>query len=848
MAALLAETLRRAVLMRSLVEKATELSPGEDNFERALDFAHVNLKHHRFSDSEAEGDAVRRVYEGLCERLEQHSEHRKAQVLRALCSRLCKPNGNSSVSDSGSPSSSDSFSGRFLWEWGGAHTGVENGVQALALLYWLSNASAMIRSPTTWVSELPDSLTQRPACERVSEEVAAEAVDWDFLEAETAADEEDPIVFDAYEELDDEDDDDPLDLEDQERALSCVGPEAASGSCSSADDSARHETTSTLPGSPGTARAVHVGRPPAGVDFCLIQQRRACPAVSRAQEYDPRWRVGPAGAENGRQQRLLHLRLLRECLRVLASVPGTEWQIATCRELEVSPVGSLADDLGYRRRTSEEAAFDRRDGSSAGVSRKMRVAGVRLSPTGEASLASTLLPSALWPLTQRLQLAASRAATLHAFATALLSGPGTPSSLQGLGECLLEELASMRSELWRVDSTASLAQTFAAAAPHSPPRGHCGRGIVQPTFLALEEQLRSRGWLRKLHILERLHRVLCAHPQLLALGGGVLAHGGRDGGEPDPLPGVSTFGGTASTAGTTGLTAVSYALESLFDSCSQCELIEDLVGDEALLRFRLLCSVLLPYLRRLQPWVQFGLVEQLGTEVPVTADPSIGLGDQDYWASAFTLDEKAIPRQLRHLGPAIGLAGKSRHLLSRLPLPPAPSPSLQLPTLSRGHAQPRPTSQPLRPLSNPSAPSPSASGGSSPRRPYPRFPASSVPLHPRSRAPASSQEDPFIPKEDPSTEDLTPPAPVGVPSSPSSPSRCPVASMAPSAPRSPPHSPSPPPPHPLRLICSPLTSLPLRHIRTKCSGFVIVSWLAIPSGQVWRSRLRSSSARSFSVC
>eukprot|EP00966_Prymnesium_polylepis_P161810 3740047-Prymnesium_polylepis.2 len=94
------------------------------------------------------------MYEGLGERLDQHADHRKAHVLRALCGRLCSGGGESEVK----------AGERRMWRWRASHGGLERGIEALALLYWLSDAAAILGAPTMWRDAMPASLTAVPAC------------------------------------------------------------------------------------------------------------------------------------------------------------------------------------------------------------------------------------------------------------------------------------------------------------------------------------------------------------------------------------------------------------------------------------------------------------------------------------------------------------------------------------------------------------------------------------------------------------------------------------------------------------------------------------------------------------
>jgi hypothetical protein len=216
-------------------------------------------------------------------------------------------------------------------------------------------------------------------------------------------------------------------------------------------------------------RAAHVRRPPAGVSFSLMQRRSEDG-------------IGSRHASDEQQGWLLNLRFLRESVRALASISGTEWDVGAGREIDIS--GSRLDGTcGWHT---------------------VRVAAARLSAAGEATLSSPRLPSAMRQLADRLTVTASRAAALMAFGSALASGSNTPSPLRGthpdlisraaalgdvgsravglhgpphspprssshpplhrpigLGEAILAELAQLHAVLWRTDDAARYAQAAA---------------------------------------------------------------------------------------------------------------------------------------------------------------------------------------------------------------------------------------------------------------------------------------------------------------------------------------------------------------------------------------------------
>ena len=192
--------------------------------------------------------------------------------------------------------------------------------------------------------------------------------------------------------------------------------------------------------------------------------------------------IGSRHASDEQQGWLLNLRFLRESVRALASISGTEWDVGAGREIDIS--GSRLDGTcGWHT---------------------VRVAAARLSAAGEATLSSPRLPSAMRQLADRLTVTASRAAALMAFGSALASGSNTPSPLRGthpdlisraaalgdvgsravglhgpphspprssshpplhrpigLGEAILAELAQLHAVLWRTDDAARYAQAAA---------------------------------------------------------------------------------------------------------------------------------------------------------------------------------------------------------------------------------------------------------------------------------------------------------------------------------------------------------------------------------------------------
>ena len=183
-------SLRRAAHVRSLVMRTTGLSPGDDNFDTAIDYVHVNLKHHRFAEMGADGIACRPLYEDLIEKLERHAQHAKARALRGLCSELCTSRAG----------------GVTAWEWSPRHNNVVDGISVLVALYWLSNTTHMVRTSAQpqllHPNGTPSAVARIQAVvarERVEEAAshaawhsseAAEMSSWGFSDEEEAAAEE----------------------------------------------------------------------------------------------------------------------------------------------------------------------------------------------------------------------------------------------------------------------------------------------------------------------------------------------------------------------------------------------------------------------------------------------------------------------------------------------------------------------------------------------------------------------------------------------------------------------------------------------------------------------------------
>ena len=144
-----------------------DISSGR-NSETARDYVNVNLRHHRFQ--EAHGHQVQQQYDGLADVLHRHTEHRKETVLRTLCSQLCSSRGSEGAAAA-------------AWEWNAAHGCLQHGLQAMALLYWLSNTSQMVHAPMPTV----DGSRSPSSREQVDEAIAAKwepPALWGFSDAE----------------------------------------------------------------------------------------------------------------------------------------------------------------------------------------------------------------------------------------------------------------------------------------------------------------------------------------------------------------------------------------------------------------------------------------------------------------------------------------------------------------------------------------------------------------------------------------------------------------------------------------------------------------------------------------
>ena len=679
--------LRSEGLARSLVVHLTGLRPGveSENFDASLAYVHANLKHHRFADSGTDAFAVRTAYEEVIERLELLSEHSKANALRALCTEVCVPTHGRGTS-------------RGAWAWRPAHDKLGRGTAALAVLYWLSNASQMHKAPPP---PLPPPSLRRRAADGAPDDIearvsgVADVPSWGYS--------------------DDEDDDDVgggIGL-----AETMLGPdeddaaEAAAMAMAEDDDMWRvvEASASALPMGESAAwprdatrrqPVARLGAPPAGLHLDLLSGAslrggvlgcHPSPAIL-APPALPAGAVGGPGSEepvhDERAARLSELRILRETLRAFGGVGGNVWTVDE----------AAAESAAASSAHAPTATF-------ASCGREGREL-LRSQPTSALSAISPLA---------RL---ASQALDIRAFAHAVSRRQTAPAVLLALADALLAELQPLLAYLWRHDEAARHAQHDVAT--RRAPRLHDRR---RPSLLVLEDRLRRGdggggewgsgdgiggngsasgngsggnssggdcggggdsaydrgiglgGWARKLATLGRLRASICAHPSVRALVSGSA---------------YESVDGAAEAAG--------HTVDVLVSACEHEQLMgggetngggENNGGDGSdddddgashdagamtllPLLLRLLTAALLPYLRSLQSWIGTGRLHDLAGELPVRAGDdssplSEGTDTEAHWAHGFVPRPlAAMPTLLRPYASQILLAGKSRHLLNRM--------------------------------------------------------------------------------------------------------------------------------------------------------------------------------------
>ena len=294
-------SLRRAAHVRSLVVRTTELGPGDENFDTAIEYVNVNLEHHRFADMGADGIACRPLYEELIAKLERHAQHSKADALRALCSEVCLPHSG------GVPA----------WEWSSRHPKVEHGISALVALYWLSNTAQMVRTrePTQLLEAdgIPSAIARiRAAVSREKVEAAARRAAWHGHGAEAAE-----VARWGYSDDDEANEHDEHDEHDE-------ADEAGEDALSSIDTSSHASRRSRAPLEPPCtsasgrrARAANLGTPPPQLHLELLGGGGGSGRAGDGAG-------GSIGAAE-RACRLGELRLLREALRALSTHEGVQW-------------------------------------------------------------------------------------------------------------------------------------------------------------------------------------------------------------------------------------------------------------------------------------------------------------------------------------------------------------------------------------------------------------------------------------------------------------------------------------------------------------------------------------------
>ncbi|KAL1500494.1 hypothetical protein AB1Y20_013151 [Prymnesium parvum] len=576
MAEELARTLRTQALMRRLVAHTTGLPASSPQLELGLDYAHVHLKHHRFSDADAEGDAVFRKFAALRERLVQHSEHAKARALEALTERLCEVCGEPP---------------RQRWRWRSAHAAVGEGVAALAALYWLSDAAEMLRSPMAWGEGLPASLTRVPAYELERRAWSGASVEWedDFLQAEAVAE--------AFaDECEEEEWEEEEEVEEEQREEGQATREVHE---EDSERQARGERGATRSAGNDWRRGSTL--PPAGLDCSLIgaglrrlRAARGRPASLR--QGAPRSEELELWAE----QRLLQLRLYREALRALSAIGGSEIAFSGCREVHVpSPLGEP---------------------------RRLRLLGCHLTPRGEATLASPLLPSGQRQLMARLTLSFGRVAAIEAFARELMSSAAAGCTLCGVAEGMLGEVAALRREAWRADERARHAQQQASGGCLPSPRDG-----THGSLLLLERRLHARGWHLALAELESVRLALERH----------------------------------SPRGAYAPTAAALAIDLLLRRYASRQLLSSAAPRVARARLRLASAAVRPYLRQLELWLREGRSPTLRADVKAAA--RVAAGGEEAWRDGAAVAEEGLPRAIAPLAREMARAARARQLLAALP-------------------------------------------------------------------------------------------------------------------------------------------------------------------------------------
>jgi hypothetical protein len=731
-------SLRHAAHVRSLVMRTTGLSPGDENFDTAIDYVHVNLKHHRFAEMGADGIACRPLYEDLIEKLERHAQHAKASALRGLCSELCTSRAG----------------GVTAWEWSPRHKNVVDGISVLVALYWLSNTAHMVR--TSAQPQLLHPNGTPSAVARIQAVVARERVEEAAIHAAWHSSEAAEMSSWGFS------DEEEVAAEEEEGALGGGGGDGASSGGSDGGDTAAAEPREPLVdglwgpvpealrgqaqgralataatgggtgGEPYSHRraAPNLGLPPSHLQLALLGQAYRYGLVDGALDGNLNGRRASRGskAEDGsdsaaRASRLAQLRLLREAVRALMGCEGAHWH-ATGASSDGGGAGTRSgigagmgglDTTGRAVLTeSARAAWVLRAATappvpatpfnplllpSSAPATHSNGARLHFARDSDAGALLRLQPTATVRVLCVLEQLGARVLGVRAFATRLLERRArTPAVLRALAEALLDEIQPLHAQLWNVDADARRAQQ------HSGERRLARRADgPQPSLLSLTEDLRhgeaeAEGWMRRLRCLEILrHRLVKenAVAELLS--------------EPGDAEGAAE--GSAEGADGAAI-AASHVLNTLLDLLQEEQLLGDMGGhDEGELAFyeaeqrdmsgsggvgggvggvggiggvggasvppttalpmwtRLLVASLVPYLAMWERWLSFGRLHDPTGELPIAAAADTSESETEaHWRHGFVLrSARAIPHVLRTLAPALLLAGKSRHLLLRMP-------------------------------------------------------------------------------------------------------------------------------------------------------------------------------------
>ena len=655
-------SLRLAASTRSLVVQTTGLTPqAGDNFQTALKYVQHNLKHHQFADSGNDGFAVRTMYEGLIQLLENHSEHAKAAALRALCDALCVPSHQTLAA----------------WDWSPEHASVGRGVEILAALYWLSNAKEMIHRPAgPEAGDPPKSISHAALLDALASAALREKQD-----IEKPGDEEPNWGFsDAEDEADGSGDD--QNAGDEEHTVVAAGARASlkrGGETAPSTLSATGRCPESVHASlwPHSMDAVNLaltarlGTPPSHLHLgLLVHGSNSSPWCAGGEQEDwlasccevakDEWRCAEAAAK---EERLTHLRILRETLRrPLVSFNSASGATITW---PVSHAPTVLSEL------EEVVARMQRLSSFASL-----LGGLHNSPAVFVSLADAIAHELL-PI--RAMLVTADCGTRHAQLGAGTNRADRSSRRRASGQPSFSAIA----ELLRDNGDGC---TTNGARSDAYPDGGAFSPPGKPPHPWPSARSFGSGWLRRLSRLEVLRGRLLASAELRALLSSAGHHMSHD--EMMSSPAASdTVGDAVRTISGFGegdkvAAAASHAINTLFALLREDQLVQGACGElgapfedhsEALLILvwlRLLAAALGPYLRLLGRWTCDGRLPEDAAELPVTIDASVPLDQvEEHWRRSATLrPDNSIPSALRPVAPALLLAGKSCQLLHRIPI------------------------------------------------------------------------------------------------------------------------------------------------------------------------------------